>query len=333
MRKRVVMCASMIGTGMMLVGGAAWACSVACPDGEQGFSLAGATVPANITAGIYAASYDGTAPTNMQLFNANSGEEVPIAVQSVALPGREERWFYVYFNGELEAGQSYRLEPGPECDLSELPEFVFDVVEEAPLPTTLGTLRLSEPQSGDLQVSAGDACSAEISASWVEVEVELSDEAEPWADALFFETRVDGERWSPLSTIGEERVPGSSWVGRGFDRVYTSCESEGTGVNGGVEAGEVNVMVAAFLPGEDFQQVAGDQDVVLDCEALDPGTPGGGDGGDTTDGERVDEDSEGGDAEEGGCAQAPVTGGPSLPFLLGALGLAAFRARREIVLH
>src|SRR5690554_1156858 len=131
MRKRVVMCASMIGTGIMLVGSAAWACSVTCPDGEQGFSLAGATVPANISAGIYAASYDGTAPTNMQLFNANSGEEVPIAVQSVDLPGREERWFYVYFNGELEAGQSYRLEPGPECDLSELPEFIFDVVDEA----------------------------------------------------------------------------------------------------------------------------------------------------------------------------------------------------------
>ncbi|TXD42754.1 hypothetical protein FRC96_02380 [Lujinxingia vulgaris] len=330
MRKRVVMCASMIGTGMMLVGGAAWACDVDCLGGEQGFSLAGATVPANITAGIYAASYDGTAPTNMQLFNANSGEEVPIAVQSVELPGRAERWFYVYFNGELEPGQSYRLEPGPECGPSQLPEFVFDVVEEAPLPTTLGTLRLSEPQAGDLQVSVDDECSAEIGASWVEVEVELSDEAEPWADALFFETRVDGERWSPLSAVGEELVPGSSWVGHGFDRVYTKCDSERRGNFGGVEAGEVNVMVAAFLPGEDFQQVAGDEDVVLDCEAPDPGTP---DGGDTTDGERVDEDSEGGDAEEGGCAQAPVTGGPSLPFLLGALGLAAFRARREIVLH
>ncbi|RDV36793.1 hypothetical protein DV096_17045 [Bradymonadaceae bacterium TMQ3] len=333
MRKRVVMCASMIGTGMMLVGGAAWACSVVCPGGEQGFSLAGATVPANISAGIYAASYDGTAPTNMQLFNATSGEEVPIAIQSVALPGRDERWFYVYFNGELEPGQSYRLDPGPECDFSELPEFVFNVVDEAPLPTTLGTLRLSEPQTGDLQVAVDDACSIEIGASWVEVEVELSAEAEPWADALFFETRVDGERWSPLSTVGEERVPGSSWVGRGFDRVYTGCESEGTGVNGGVEGGEVNVMVAAFLPGEEFQAVAGDEDVVLECEAPTPGTPDTPGGGDTTDGERVDEPSEGSLDEEGGCAQAPLTGGPSLPFLLGALGLAAFRARREIVLH
>ncbi|RAL23973.1 hypothetical protein DL240_07435 [Lujinxingia litoralis] len=335
MRKRLVVCAAMVGTGMMLVGGAAWACSVACPGGEQGFSLAGATVPANISAGVYAASYDGTAPTNLQLFNVNSGEEVPIAVQSVALPGREERWFYVYFNGELTPGESYRLAPGAECDLSELPEFVFDVVEEAPLPQSLGTLKLSEPESGELTVMADGSCSEEIAATWVEVEVELSAEAEPWADALFFETRVEGQRWSPMSGVGEERVPGSSWVGRGFDRVFTSCDTESAGALGGVEAGEVNVMMAAFLPGSDFQAVAGDGDVVLNCEAPVPGTPGGDDnggGGDTTDGERIDDD--GSEVpEESGCAQAPVDGAPSLGWLLGALGLAAFRARRSEYLH
>lgn len=192
----------------------------------------------------------------------------------------------------LEAAREYQLAASWTCEyLDDLSlEATFTTTEAAPLPTTLGSLSAGEPTLGDVDLPADDAaCALPVAASYVDVEVDLSDEATPWVEALYFETLVDGRVWRPTGHIfGDGEVPPwESWFGRGRDRVYVQCGStpHGAYAESDLAEGEHTIEMRARVAGTDEFLSAGEVTVNLTC-GENPGNPDGGvDDGSTTSGE------------------------------------------------
>jgi uncharacterized protein (TIGR03382 family) len=221
------------------------ACSVPqCWDGS--FTPAeGATVPANLSAFYWEPdtrlSGRVSDPARVSLTTA-AGVEVPIT--GTPLPNGD--WVFS-IDEPLVPGVGYVLADFNVCVGDQLgPTASFTAGPPAPLPIDLGTLTTSDHQIAVFDVAASGSCSASIEGDQVLVELDPSETALPWRDALMFETLVDGGRWRPQPSINSSIPAGTSWRGRGVDRVYTMC---GNDPFGGTTEGLHEVTMRASLPG------------------------------------------------------------------------------------
>ncbi|TNE45282.1 MAG: hypothetical protein EP343_27085 [Deltaproteobacteria bacterium] len=107
-------------------------------------------------------------------------------------------------------------------------------------------LALKGPYRGSLRIAWGASCFATILASIADVSMKLPKALAVFRNVFFFETRVDGAKWSASSSVCSKPLPGESWVGRGHDRVFTDCSLLHPGR---VRPGVHSVVMEAILPG------------------------------------------------------------------------------------
>ncbi len=198
--------------------------------------------------------------------------------------------------------------------------------DEQPLPDAgLGALIVSEPMHGPLNLASIDGgCAAPVESAYVDVSVALDAATSPWKDALVFETRVDGAPWKPSGFLPVSPPEGESWIGRGVDRVFATCESNEDVVVDGLAEGTHVVEIRARLPASKIVLASTKVEVLLTC--LEAGSTSGDDGtstGDTattsTGGNDSDSDGQvptttndpGGTDDTTGPADTASTGGPT----------------------
>ncbi len=122
--------------------------------------------------------------------------------------------------------------------------------DEAPFPTSLGTLRALRARVEPLTVSTySGSCSSEITATQTDVHLRLSDEAQPWSHLFEYSTWVDGVLWEPRSSYAGQNTHGTSWQGRAMDLLYANCQSADPGADPGLSEGTHLVEFQAALPG------------------------------------------------------------------------------------
>ena len=181
----------------------------------------------------------------------------------------------------LVAGQHLHVEASDACAIGGRAPFIASVsiTPSAPIPTRLGSLTATAPVQGPLTIASdGGGCSREAQAVHVDVALTLDAAAQPWADLLLYETRVDGVRYVAAESAIHGPPPHVSWVGRGRDRIFALCE--GTSATGdesaGLSPGLHEVRLVARLPGSDARIVSDNLRVELVC----PSVPGDGDAAD-----------------------------------------------------
>lgn len=301
------------------------ACSVDCLQ-HDAFSLEDGIVPANVTGGtLQIGRPDGYDPDSVRVVRQDDQTELSISVA----PKSEN--FEVTFLDALEPDATYVITGDPTCSwdydnpgVNEL-ELTFSSAPPAPFPTDLGPLAVSEPVRDEIGLNTQDGCNGLVDVVYVDIEVELTDSAALWRDALEFETRVNEGRWRPTDVLGQRLVPGQSWKGRARDRVYIICDESTGRILGNYEntpgqpEGEVTIEVFATAPGHAAGLTTGPVTVDLRCDsATDPSEFS-----DSVGWNLEEEDTDDG----GGCASV-VSGPPGLPLLLG-LATFAFVARRR----
>lgn len=284
----------------------------------------GATVPANLPGIYWRARHDaspgGVTPSNVTL-TTTTDPGAPLSF--TATPLSDANAYLLVPDAPLVAGTSYRLVDSTTCMFgggggAPSPTVVFAVGPSAPLPTTLGVLAVTDlPPRTDSVISSGGSCStsAVLASAAVAIDYPSVPGTAPWRDVLHFETRADGQIWFGRSSSLQSIAPGESWVGRGFDRLYTACsEDPFNDVGWELSEGTHQVEMRATLPGTSLALATGTRAVTLVCPP--PGNDGdGGEGG--GDGET----GEGG----GCCSTAERHGAGSAPWL--ALGVVALLLR------
>ena len=171
---------------------------------------------------------------------------------------------------------------------------VFDVVEAAPLPETIGNLLVGSWAGRRVALSNDSACSSERSANVLDVSVDITENV--WADALAFRTFVDGESYRMSSHENYGAAYGHSWTGHGADTLVDGC--------GGyplyVAAGGHTVRMEAVVAGSDQVVSTPSADFSLSCD----------------------------DASSSSCSASPqpATGGPWAWLAL--MGLSLLRRRK-----
>jgi hypothetical protein len=291
----------------------AQACS-GCSNPSRVAPPGGTAMPANAIGIAWAPSSELPAGTLPVLYDEASGQALP--VESIPIGGL----VYVRPMDAAEAGKSYRFETPPDS-CSNGRDVTLDATQTAIVPSvSLGALVATAPTLGEVSVPADVTCSEDVEAVFVDIELQLPAELQPFVDALMYTTYVDGEPWSHTPAYFHELRPGSSWTGRrGGDRLLALCID---GQGGSPEPHSVQ-MVARIVGAPQTAYESETIEVILDCSMIpESGTDGGTDtGGDT--------DTAGGaDGGGSGCA-CHVDGGSGMPMLLptmlALLGLAPRR--------
>jgi hypothetical protein len=209
------------------------ACSQSCQPGGL-LPGHGATVPANARGFLWNPTYGHGLQPGLRLTQV--GRPTPLAI---AFDMSGQFPVIVQPVDPLIAGETYVLEELGGCTPLRVE---FTAGPAAPLPSSLGTLRLGERARRDLEVSdPGGGCSVVVEASVLELSVELSAEATPWKDLLAFSTFVDGDRYLPKSALLQAIPPGESWQGRGEDLLFHTCGQPAPGAR--------DVEIHATVPG------------------------------------------------------------------------------------
>ncbi|MEO1273706.1 MAG: hypothetical protein AAFX99_36985, partial [Myxococcota bacterium] len=223
-----------------------------------------ARIPANAPGLLWTplALENTAAASDLHLRNLDSEEVLPVEVMpftAVAqggpahlsvLPAAQEG------AGWLEEGARYRLvtpntSAESDCDGPMSPvASTFTVEAEAPLPESLGTACWHAVGSGPLSVAEETACSHQPDARWIDIGLELDPTAQPWTDLWVYEVLVDGEPWAAADFSGALPYPtGSSWIGRGLDRVFAICDAHPHSDASFLVPGTYEVSWRAALPG------------------------------------------------------------------------------------
>lgn len=181
----------------------------------------------------------------------------------------------------------------------------FSAAEAAPLPTALGELAVSAQRDDSVLVYESAGCTQSIDVIARDVELVLSSSASPWADALFYETAIEGETFEPQEGAQFDPYPGTAMAGRGQELVRTQCDidyPQGAVVGRGGETiapGTHRVELIARIPGESLLLRSDEARVALTCPApiVDAG-----------DDAEVSDDAQVGDGD-GSIDEAPRDGG------------------------
>lgn len=209
------------------------------------------------------------------------------------------------FSRPLVAGKDYRV-THPGCGQAET--FTLHAGASAPLPATLGTLRVGEVVDGARAVpTSRGTCTTEAQVRGRELTLVLSDAAKPWAAALSITWSADNG-----GVLGPEAaLQKSDWAER---LIYQACAiAEPEGVDAALMTSPHVVTVSAHIPGVDADLVA--EPGVTPATAIAPATTA------------VEIDCEDDSWVNGseGCA-----GGPPVGVLGAALGLVVYRRRRTM---
>jgi MYXO-CTERM domain-containing protein len=281
---------------------------------------ADATVPANLPGIYWQASPNASpaaTPANVTLATT-ADPSTPLSFTATQQGGG-----YVYLlvpDAPLLAGTTYVLTDSTPCQFGGTTDTMvtFTVAPSAPLPTTIGALAVTDlPPRRDTFASSGGSCAVETLAASAAVSVDRdAPELAPWIDVMHFETRVDGNPWYGRSSILQVVPPGASWVGRGFDRIYTGCsDAVDEALAFDLSEGPHRVEMRATLPGTTLALATDTRNVTLTCPPPPDGDAGtGGDGGNGAIGEA-----------DGGCCSSSS---PRSSAWL-ALGVIALLARRR----
>lgn len=182
-----------------------------------------------------------------RIVERKSGARVPYELRRLDGAGSESNWELV-FDAPLKPSTNYHvrgvrkktclsMRGNDPSELEEVRSFQLRTLAK-PLPNPpkrLGELKVSEPEFGMLTIAAGGSCSMRVDAHYVDISV---DEAQvgPWKPYLYYRTEYafadagDGElgevrfkKWGASSRIGETIAFGTSWQGKGVDRIYRRC--------------------------------------------------------------------------------------------------------------
>lgn len=236
----------------------------------------------------------------------------------------------------LEEGATYTFTAKNACPQMGPKEHVatFTVGPAAPMPDTLGAMRLLAPGKGSLQIgTSGGSCSVDEEAVWADVQVELSDSAKPWAEMIDYQASTDAKPWEFSDTISRLPDRGSSLIGHGKERVYARCAAE-SGAFEGAGEGTHAVTLQGTVYGQPAPLKAEPISLSLDCEkgasvvseapAPDVDEQPSPSPASTDPSPAASSGSPGAHAQAGGCSTG---GGPHGVFAL--LGLMMFRRRRR----
>lgn len=246
--------------------GEARACSVPC---ETWFLPAGGVVPANLVA-VRWRTMQGDKGTLLvtEVLPDGRASEVPMTVEQ-----RDYRWWEGRFSRPLVVGATYVVSVESWCyDPSKPHTDAVHLVAgpEAPLPTKLGRVTVSGAFRAMCEVQTNNgACWSTADVSARQVTLELSDEAEPWREALDFQWGTTGDGWIAglphLAENGHEFDPET-----GYDRfsftAYALCGSPESGQYAGNPEGTHEVVASATLPGTEVELETRPVDVALLCE-------------------------------------------------------------------
>ncbi|MFU8805307.1 MAG: hypothetical protein ACNA8W_15955 [Bradymonadaceae bacterium] len=281
-------------------------CSVPCA--RDSLSFEEARVPANVT-GVLWKIGEG------RRFEEIDGDEIYLVREdddgriSVQIERVEFHEIAVEFGEALAPNTSYRFvapwlcnEGGYHPDDDSRFEVSFETGDEAPFPSALGALVAKPHQTAAISVNTEDGCSDILDTAYVDIALELSDEALPWHEALIYETYVDGQRWQPTAYLGELVIAGQSWQGRGRDRIYTICDPRWSRVYQAAE-GTRTVEMRAWHPGR--TALLATSTITIDLTCPEDETPVGGDVSETP-GDDVGHGAPPDSGESsGGCATSP----------------------------
>ena len=104
------------------------------------------------------------------------------------------------------ANRNYRLR-GDNCSASGI-DVPFETTGTRPMPSSLGSLKLVDTSNDSIGVEHGASCSRSIFAAQARLRVDLSADAQPWADVIRYQTYVDGKPWTPREITGQLLAPG-----------------------------------------------------------------------------------------------------------------------------
>jgi hypothetical protein len=172
-------------------------------------------------------------------------------------------------NAPLVAYTAYVLTDQNVCTVGVSgPSVTFTAGAAAPLPTALGALDAAAPQfvaALSVGTSSG-ACSTDVMAATISIDLQPTPEAAAWLDVLHFETLVDGVPWRGSGLL----APGTTRRGRGRDSLYRICSSTDPLATGGLSAGTHQVAMRATLPGTGMVLMTDAITVELLCESDPP---------------------------------------------------------------
>lgn len=170
-----------------------------------------------------------------------------------------------------------------------------------------------------MQLATGASCQSTHDLVRVPVDIARDPSAEPWKDALFYSTFVDGQAWRPYEHLLEPPPPGGNWRGRGDDWLYSICASATEQrPNSNLEEGTHQVEIRATLPGTNLSLVTSAISVTLQCAPTPPPPDAG-----------VNPDASGAYDESGGGCSASRGGSPLGVALVLAISLIAVGLRRR----
>jgi len=178
---------------------------------------------------------------------------------------------WIVLSSALVPHARYRMQGEGDCAA---PTVEFEVAEEARLPDTLGTLVVAQPDQGEIHVGSptGGACGASLPAVISSVDLDLSDEAEPWSALLVYRTMVDDDTWAPSPTLA---AVGLDSVANPKTEVFAECPDrqlmsgqpiDKAAQHPGLPEGAHSVMIEARLPGLDRVLRTPAKSVELSCE-------------------------------------------------------------------
>lgn len=143
-------------------------------------------------------------------------------------------------------------------------DYLFSVLPEAPLPTTIGSVRVSRSLRGLTDSPTNGPCRAPIDAAVVQIEILPSLDFRPYAELAQFTLTVDGEVWAQEG-YGRHQSWDVDDVQRA-DLVYARCSAlpngdAPSGLTPGRHAAQLSVHIAGAA--SDPPPIAFDFD--LDC--------------------------------------------------------------------
>lgn len=171
----------------------------------------------------------------------------------------------------LPVGASFEFELPSGCDAGGTATPTVTVLAAAPLPTSLRLLQVIDSGRSELHLgTALGSCTRPVDSVWVDVGLSPGDD--PWASAWLFTTFVDGEPYRPMGgTLSPDY--GTSWRGRGVDRLYSICGGANGTFEVGLSEGAHRVWLQAELPGgPTFRTTALNVELWCDGRAWEVGT-------------------------------------------------------------
>jgi hypothetical protein len=222
-------------------------------------------VPANLTAIAWRPGHDydsrdldaGDTPVTELRLECQTPGEAPRLVALGAQPDQ------LSLGAALKEGERCELSDrrGLRCDVqrqaASSPELAylagrasFTVTAPAPLPKQLGRVALEPATHTEVGLSTSDgSCTKYHDACVVSGTLVWSAEAEPWRDALLFETTVDGQPWGVDRALQLPDELGALSDGRQRVLLFSLDERDSSSSRG-LERGRHELRVRARLPGQ-----------------------------------------------------------------------------------